>query len=144
MCYALYLASERALPIVEWNENDYVFFTEELAKHDEGVLSQFTKPNVYYLGSYEGCSCGFFYNRAESFSEKTKDSVHCWCAFISQALETTAELEIFACWAGEEENKPKKRVLLTPQQLCDKEKFPLDKDYFAIIRKHRPNYPTSR
>jgi hypothetical protein len=134
MCYELYLASESQLPLIEWIEHESVFCTENLANTEEGVRRQFTKPHVYFVGSYEGCSCGFF-SECDEEQEEIKASIQSLRAYVLQALETSTELEIFACWSGSYENTPKKKLSLTPEQLCDGEEFPLDEDYFAVIRK---------
>lgn len=59
MCMAVYLASDVPLPLIPWDEGNPSFNTMELSDYEQPFMEQFTKPHVYYLGSYTGCSCGF-------------------------------------------------------------------------------------
>jgi hypothetical protein len=66
MCLAVYLASDKPLPLIEWNEKEPSFYVGELTKSDKSVKIQFEFPYIYYIGSDEGCGCGFFKKGRES------------------------------------------------------------------------------
>ena len=55
MCLAVYLASDKPLPLVEWNEKQPKFNVLPLDDRDTQVTKQFRNPFVVYAGSHEGC-----------------------------------------------------------------------------------------
>lgn len=59
MCYAMYIAADKPLPLLEWDEAHRSFYVREIDAREQGVRVQFTKPNVYYAGSHIKCGCGF-------------------------------------------------------------------------------------
>ncbi len=66
MCTMVYLASEKPLPIIPWDEEHPSFHTEnvqeiDVAEKASAVRSRFSKPFVYRLGSNQRCGCGFAY-----------------------------------------------------------------------------------
>lgn len=66
----IYLAADRNLPLVDWNEADPGFYIKEIGESDNHVRHQFTKTKIYWLGSHMGCSCGFKFDGHEKLSEK--------------------------------------------------------------------------
>lgn len=120
MCMALYLASDRPLPLIEQREipKDALssparpreaqrFHTALLRPEQEVVRSHFSLPHVLYAGSYEGCGCGFNFGRDQDAED---DEGH-----LIAARESVAELaryvqdsrvrEIYSCWF-DDESKP--------------------------------------
>ena len=61
MCFALYLASDRAVPIIPWDESTRHLHTEPVDADNLEVLQRFKFPNVCYVGSDTHCGCGFRY-----------------------------------------------------------------------------------
>lgn len=59
MCRYLYLASDKELPLIKWEESRPAFNVDKLHDYDLDVLKQFSKPHVVFLGAHTGCSCGF-------------------------------------------------------------------------------------
>jgi len=59
MCFALYLASDRAIPIIPWDESSRRLHTEQVDADSLEVLHRFKFPNVCYVGSDTHCGCGF-------------------------------------------------------------------------------------
>ena len=75
MCMMVYIAANEPLELIEWVE-DSLFCVTELSKDELRVRKQFSKPFVYYAGSYEGCSCGFSYgeNPIEDEDDERQDA----------------------------------------------------------------------
>lgn len=119
MCHTLYIASDKPLPLVEWNEEQPSFFTAELQEHEEGVRNQFTLPFVVYAGTFEGCSCGFVYddepigdNEFEKrYDKQARESVRRLGEYISKRLYDSS-VEMFSCWEGEHENEAVDRLVV--------------------------------
>ncbi len=59
MCFVLYIATPRPLPIVPWDDAAPAVHTAPLSEFDQGVVSHFRLPNVSCLGSDTHCGCGF-------------------------------------------------------------------------------------
>lgn len=115
---ALYIASDRPLPLIKqseypknssssptWPQEAQRFHTAELRPAQEDVRLHFRFTHVLYAGSYEGCSCGFNYGREYPMHEE--DPKH-----LSAARESVTELvryvresratQIYSCWFDEE------------------------------------------
>ena len=59
MCMMVYLGSPKPLTLVAWNEERHAFHVTALAPEENRVKRQFSHPSVVYVGSHEGCGCGF-------------------------------------------------------------------------------------
>lgn len=111
MCMVLYLGSEKTLPIVPYNPEQPAFHTKELDEHEKPMRQHFSKPQVLYIGSSEGCGCSFrhaLYDKGEwsyVVSEKEEEAVA--SQVDHQALvdylsaQRLHKVEIYACWDGD-------------------------------------------
>jgi hypothetical protein len=123
MCMMVYVASNYPLPAAAWDEAHPAFHVAELSDRDEPVRRQFSKPCVYYAGSHEGCGCGFQYGQYEGFEEDpaalaaAQDSRRRLAEFLALALEHQSEVELFACWDGDQAAEPEHRGRATPADL---------------------------
>ena len=119
MCRALYIASDKPLPLIEWNEAEPGFYVLELQENEEIVRKQFMLPYVVYAGSFEGCSCGFVYDEEpiendeyeQQYDAQARESVRKLGAYIL-SIAQDASVEIFACWEGEQGQEPSKRLIV--------------------------------
>ena len=98
---AIYLAADEPLPLL----NDHpgaVFYTAELRdKNDEAVRQHFTKRYVVYVGSFEGCGCGFFKLEHAEYAEpeeveSRRSSLSALAAYLSDALRQCGAVELFS------------------------------------------------
>jgi hypothetical protein len=119
----VYVASDYALPTLTWDEARPSFHVEELAERDQAVRRQFSKPCVYYVGSHEGCGCGSQYSASEGIDEDPSelsaaiDSRRRLSEFLAVALQHQQEVELFACWDGDQSAEPEHRNRLRPADL---------------------------
>jgi hypothetical protein len=105
MCFQLYLASDKELPFIKYDESSPGFSTQALTENDITVKARFTLPNVIYLSSHRGCGCGFKREEEEEPADrearqKTSEALS---KYLNAALKTGARLEIFLCWAGDQD-----------------------------------------
>jgi hypothetical protein len=115
MCWALYLASDKDLPLVSWNEKAPGFNVQALSEHEFRVKRQFSFPNVVYVGSHEGCSCGFMAggpHQPEREPSRAADAKGLF-AYLKELQGFGARLEMLLCWEGDEEKVPIKRGSLS-------------------------------
>jgi|688.fasta_scaffold330524_3 hypothetical protein len=59
MCFVLYIASPKPLPLVGWDETTGDIHTEPISDRDLPVKAHFKNPHIYYVGSDTHCGCGF-------------------------------------------------------------------------------------
>ena len=105
MCLVLYLASDRPRPTIPWDAERPAFHV--LADEPAAVVAaQFTKPHVYYLGSDQGCGCGFMQHFDTQYEDAGAEEkavnqrgLH---AYVSACLRDEPAVELFSCWSGDE------------------------------------------
>ncbi len=59
MCLAVYIGTDEELPLSAWVEDQTLVCFSALNEKDFPVRKHFSSKNVYYVGSDEGCGCGF-------------------------------------------------------------------------------------
>lgn len=134
MCWALYLASDVELPQVPWNENDRSFCTVPLADYERSVAAQFSLKHVIYLGSHQGCGCGFMSDESDGSEEvalraKTLSGL---VGYLTSLLANGAHLEMFMCWEGDQSASPLARKELRISAFSGPI-FPLGEKEFAVV-----------
>ncbi|HXJ23439.1 MAG TPA: hypothetical protein VMT03_24710 [Polyangia bacterium] len=116
----IYLAADVPLRTVEWREDAPGFNTSMPAPDEQRVRCQFTKPNLVYAGSYEGCGCGFQLGEypPESLEPdevvQRRRSLHEFAAYLREELPRVGTIELYACWDGDQETPPVHYRTLTP------------------------------
>jgi hypothetical protein len=134
----VYLAADRPLPLVP-PESNPALHIRQLSNPEDAVRQQFTKPHVYYAGSWEGCGCGF--NYGEWPEEATvlparyadcKRSRDALADYLRQALTIVPELELIACWAGRQARRPRHTSQATPDQIADGRTYFLEGEFLTI------------
>jgi len=137
MCWALYLASDKELPLIPWEKASPAFNTTALSEADISVKSQFSLRNVIYLGSYQGCGCGFM----PADEDEPKDianraaTVQALSCYLDNALLQATHLEMFLCWEGDQTQSPVSKKVVFPQDFLVEE-FPLAEKEFAKVVMH--------
>jgi hypothetical protein len=134
----LYLGSNAKL-----RERKETFISvESLNADQEAVRKILPEPNVYFLGSHSGCSCGFPSVIAESpidyydgmfddpNSERNEDlaSVRELLTILDECLESTDTCTLFPVWNGSESEQPKGdvewlRKTMSPETFVVTEQF---------------------
>ena len=116
MCMALYIASDRPLPLIPLREAQH-FHTAELKPDQEAVRSHFGNAHVLYAGSGQGCGCDFNYGREDPEVQDYPEG-------LATAKESVAELvryvhdsrvrEIYCCWFGNESDPAAHKRIVRP------------------------------
>ncbi|HBC88136.1 MAG TPA: hypothetical protein DCZ94_14395 [Lentisphaeria bacterium] len=143
MCIAVYISSNQTVPVIEWDSNNPAFNIKNIAIDEHhGVEKQFSKKNIYYVGSHEGCGCGFIYdeNNPEYQSdpidlETRKKNVMELVNILKSLLNKSDQIELFICYEGRQGDKPLNQRKLSPDQLLSSSIFAdaWDNPQFAII-----------
>ena len=136
----VYIAAYNPLPLVEWQENVTPFCVSELSEDEKRVLKQFTKPHVAYVGSYEGCSCGFSYDSSPIEDEDderqdalSRESVRQLSQYLSKLVEE-GNVEMFACWDGDQEANAEERLVVTPSYFGGEEFSFKEKQFLTVVK----------
>ena len=107
MCLAVYIASNKSLPTIPWVKEKPAFYVEEVVNHETGVKQQFQYQYVYYAGSHEGCGCGFIKDgEAGEELAQIEENYKRLSAYIKDAKNSGAKLQIFSCWEGDQTREP--------------------------------------
>lgn len=123
MCMMVYLAAAEPLRTLNWNEAKPTFYVSRLSPDEKRVTRQFTSSNVVYAGSHEGCGCGFQYgeyppdNYEPSELNQRRHSLNGLATYLREELARLREIEVYACWDGDQELEPEHRRTLTPSSL---------------------------
>lgn len=136
MCMVVYLAADAPLPLVSWNPQTPAFHVRALDANADSVRVHFSKRHVYYVGSHEGCGCGFSYGQWEG--EKADDvaaartSVARFAEYLTAATRAAGALELYACWDGDQAAEPAHRLEMRPPQIGGPA-FWFEERTFAVI-----------
>jgi hypothetical protein len=112
MCLAVYLASDRSLPLVE----QAAFLVRPLERREAGVRRHFSKPHIYYIGAYTGCGCGFIPDDPSEAAQRA-ETIAQFVAYLDREVPEL-QLELFVCWEGAQAKTPVHRLRLTRDQLA--------------------------
>ncbi len=116
MCLALYIASNKPLPVIPWDPKKPTFHVVNLPESMRAVRKLLPYPHVYYVGSHEGCSCAFNYEHEIKSVVELRD-------YLRKALAVTDEIEGFSCRPGQEPLNVKHSVTISPSGVALPEFF---------------------
>ncbi len=134
----IYLAADVPLPLVPWDEEEPGFHVDEISETEEGVRAQFQKAHVVYVGSHEGCGCGFQYGKWPEGTHEPSELALCQASkaalaeYLSEQAGRVGRIELFACWDGDQEAIPEHQRSLAPAELAKPEFFFLEKELIAV------------
>jgi hypothetical protein len=104
------MASAKSRPTIPWNEAAPAFHVKDNDPDFKKTTRHFSKSNVYYLGSDNGCGCGF--PRDTNWMTDDKEELasqeankRLLMAYLEGCLVDEESLELFSCWSGDEEEK---------------------------------------
>jgi len=139
-CMTIYLAAEGPLPLVEWRAEAPGFYLADLeTENDELVRVQFTSPHVYCAGSHSRCGCGFNYGRIAKFERdpeemaRKRHSLAAMSEYLAHEIGRVGEIELFACWDGDQAADPEIHRDLTPSSLLSERFFFYEKE-LSVVR----------
>lgn len=144
----LYLGSDKERNISFWDEENPQFFVQKLntqyrdeqQQFDaiEQVKLNFSKRFIYYAGSHEGCGCGFrkegfWYEDSEQLSKAAENQKRLF-EYINECLVDEDSIEIFACWAGNENEPTQSKRKIAVHEIMQAD-FYFEEDEFIVVEK---------
>lgn len=134
MCLMVYVASDKPLPLIEWNEDKPAFCVSDLSKYEKNVAIQFKLPYVYNAGSHLDCGCGFLKDyKDEEVLAQAKDNYFQLNAYLKEAREKGASIQVFSCWDGDQEAKPVFREEINLKHLIEADFEFKEKTFYKIL-----------
>lgn len=89
MCYMTILSTTSELDLTLFNSHDVVFSKKLPGIAEEALLKY---PNRWYLGSYQGCSCGFRHLMSCNYQDLGFHEPEDWFAEATEDIEATIKL----------------------------------------------------
>jgi hypothetical protein len=136
MCWVLYLASDKPLPVIPWDPGKPGFNVEEIARAESPVSRQFSGQYIYIVGSHSLCGCGF--DRAQANPDhpnelvETEESLVALHAYLGNAVRIAGQLELYSCWDGDQAAEPDHRWVLTPEDITPTMGWFPDRTFAAV------------
>ena len=105
MCLALYLFTNSELTQNKWDETNPQLFVETVSNgYDRNALKwPHNEHNVYYLGGYQGCGCGWAAVEEwdDDFDKEAKQKDRISLANLLRTIEQESSW-LVACWEGDQ------------------------------------------
>jgi hypothetical protein len=115
----IYISAEQPLDLISLDKANPTFQVSPLIEEDKIVCQQFHYPNVYYVGAYEGCGCGFQYGKYPEYEDDDRQlmraSLDAFSDYLVQQLRQVIVIELFACWDGDQSKTPEHNRRFTPK-----------------------------
>jgi hypothetical protein len=134
MCLAAYIAASVPLKLIEWEKAEPNFHVAELSSRDSHVKKQFALSHVYYVGSHEGCGCGFLKDGEVGEDLKRVEESYARLAdYAREALEAGAELQLFSCWEGDQGAAPEFHEVISVETLKESDFVFKEKAFYRLL-----------
>ena len=129
MCMVYYLGTDGNAPLTApWNKESPSFYVSDLEDSvKDAVGKKLPHRNLIYLGSHEGCGCGFRsyrdgYLMEGDADEKDVIADHAALSAYLEALPPSERpVQIFGCWSGDESEPVNFHRDIVPSEILNPE-----------------------
>jgi hypothetical protein len=127
MCMVYYLGSDGDVPLtLPWTKDAPAFHVTLIDGPESGhVKEKLPHRRLVYLGSHEGCGCGFRsyrdgYLMKGDAEEKDVVADHAaLAAYLSALPPSQSPIQIFGCWSGDESDPVEHFRDISPADVLD-------------------------
>jgi hypothetical protein len=143
MCFVLYMASEKPIRPIRWVESEPRFYVSPNDLDSRNAAWHFTKPHIAFVGSDNGCGCGFRKEHHEMIDDPDQlasilDNQKRLHDYLSECLVDEESVELYGCWAGDE-TLPKEHDRTVPLAVLLSAEFVfLERQRTVVVRKTGP------
>jgi hypothetical protein len=107
MCLVLYIASNTQLRPISWDEACPRFYVAPDDPDARNASLHLTKPNMAYVGSDNGCGCGFRQEHDNIIEDPDQiasksDNQKRLHDYLAECLVDGHAIELYSCWSGDE------------------------------------------
>ena len=142
MCLAIYLASQHPLPTFNHHERyPELLISPHLYKKKAAVEETLNLPFIYYVGSWEGCSCGFNPPSREAGEDESGRTEREMSAASRSSLSRyladqigAGELALYVAWDGEEGSPIQLKRTISPDYFLTDPFEPLETNTLLRIQ----------
>jgi hypothetical protein len=106
MCYEIYIASDKPLKTIHWDEINRKLNVAKIDSKDKIIRKVFSKPHIYYIGSHLTGCCpneNLFERSLKRFLFINLGEVK---EYIRQSLDRSKEIELYVSWEGGKKRSP--------------------------------------
>lgn len=150
MCMSYYIASDSEIPLLPWDEISPSLFVQELQPEvDSSIANHFSKSYVRYVGSHEGCGCGFRCGKDWWFDDKDDeqdvDELRDAAArqndhvqfrdYLVEHCVGQQQIEIYGCWEGDWQEKSLGKIQISVDEIADHRFCFLEKYLYVVDMK---------
>ncbi len=139
MCYAAYIGTDNKQLVRKFIADQTFLYLEDLTQEKEiiGLRSKFNKIYIYYVGSYQGCSCGFThdptqFDEDDDYDKKEKSNAIKSCNSLLSLIDDLTKketIEFYCCWEGDWEEPIGESIKI------DINKIRLGMNYFGLVER---------
>jgi hypothetical protein len=138
MCMMIYISAARPLDFVSLDKANPTFHVSPLSEKHKVVGQQFHYSNVYSVGAYDGCGCGFQYGQYPEYEDDERElkraSLDAFSDYLVQQLNQVKVIELFACWDGDQSKTPEHNRRFTPKTFQSKDFYFYEKEFSEIYK----------
>lgn len=118
MCLAVYIASDAELPLIPFVKGSSAIFTQAVPR--DCLPSYVRRPHVMYVGASGGCGCGFLTDGVGPLSSAAVKTTRALSSFAqyTAAAARASDLNVIACWMGDEDDEPIRAGDVIPDFFC--------------------------
>jgi len=133
------MASERVRPIIKWDDAHPAFYVSTDDPDSARAKEQFEKQNVHYLGSDNGCGCGFrrendWLSDDENVRVSKGENQRQLAMYIAECLRDEESVELYGCWSGDEDSPAVRHRVIAVGELIDENFFFIEKEHITVVR----------
>lgn len=139
MCLVLYLGSDKSRALVAWDENAPRFHVKDDDDDAKKASIHFGKRLTYYIGSDDGCGCGFRQESDYMIDDNDQiaskaDNQKRLHDYITDCLVDEETVELYSCWSGDEELPQEHERTIDVAELIDNEFFFAERQRTIVMR----------
>lgn len=129
MCQRIYIATQKALPLVKRSQREPYLQVEGLTTAQVAVRRHFRREfnHFYVAGAHMRCGCGFPAHPSDPqakltrIPEEDRKSVACLRDYLRAGLRKGRPVLLYLCWPGDEGEAPRNERSITVTELEDPE-----------------------
>ena len=139
MCMVFYVGSDHPIPRQPWNESAPEFHVDDIPEDYAVVTRHFSKPHVCYVGSHEGCGCGFQSSEFPEFDDPAdlaakRQQRARLTQLLRAALGKSETLELYTCWSGDESKEVESRDVVVPEDFLSAREHFRERELLTVVR----------
>lgn len=140
MCMTLYLSANSKMPRIKWDKNSPAFNAKDLEESENAVRNYFSLSDVLYVGSDQGCGCGFrhallsngeWLNVIEEDNNSEQINHQALLDYI-RTYTNDGLIEIYSSWNGDVNDLPICKEEINGKDLINKDFYFKERGFYQI------------